>query len=299
MAKTVKVNSVSVAWNVVDTGQKPAIGNMRIDLDKAAFALNLLVEGMSIRACERLTGLNRDTLCDLILVVGENCQRFMDSTIRNVPVEDVQVDELWSFIGCKEKNRKMRGHSEECGDSWTFIAIERNTKLILAPHVACRDGIATRDFLAQLKNAVTGRFQLTTDGFAAYESGVPMTFFNDVDFAQLIKRYRATQEETRYSPATIIRADKVVRFGNPDVNKVCTSHIERLNLTCRMQCRRITRLTNAHSKSLAHHVAMQAILVAYYNFCRRHETIKTTPTVKSGLATKALTLKELLIGAAE
>lgn len=281
-----------------DTGSKP-IGNMRIDLDKAAFAINLLLEGTSIRACERLTGLNRDTICDLILVVGDNCQRFLDSTIRNVPVEDVQVDELWSFVGMKERTRKQRGYSEDFGDSWTFIAIERNSKLILAHHVAKRDGDATHDFLRRLRTAVTGRFQITTDGFKSYEAGVPMTFFQDVDFAQLIKQYKSTQEETRYSPATIIRADKVVRFGNPDVNKVCTSHVERLNLTVRMQCRRFTRLTNAHSKSLPHHIAMQAIFVAWYNFCRKHETIKTTPAVQSGLAVKTLTLKELLIAASE
>lgn len=268
---------------------------MRIDFEKASFAISLLLEGMSIRAVERLTNINRDTICDLILVVGKKCQAFLDETIQQVSVSDVQVDELWSFVGCKERTRKLREKSEEFGDSWTFIAIERNTKLILAHHVGNRDGAATREFLLKLRNAVTGRFQLTTDGFASYESGVPLTFFQDVDFAQLIKQYKSTQEEHRYSPAKIIRADKVVRYGSPKPELVCTSHVERFNLTYWMQCRRFTCLTNAHSKSLDHHIAMQAIFIAWYNFIRLHSSLeKQTPAMAAGLVDRQMKLVELL-----
>ncbi len=270
------------------------IGDMRIDLDKAALALNLLLEGMSIRACERLTGLTRNTLCDLILVVGDNCQRLLTRTVRNVVVNDVQVDELWSFVGMKEKVRFAKGADETQGDSWTFIAVERSTKLILAHTVGKRDRSTTQEFLGSLKDSVSGRFQITTDGFNIYTNNVPMTFGNQVDFAQLVKNYESTQTETRYSPAKIIGTDKTIRTGNPDPAKICTSHIERVNLTIRMQCRRFTRLTNAHSKSLDHHVAMQAILIAHYNFCRKHETIKTTPAVASGLTEKPWTIRQLL-----
>jgi IS1 family transposase len=156
-----------------------------------------------------------------------------------------------------------------------------------------RDRQTTQTLLDSIKDAVVGRFQITTDGFGTYTNGIPMTFGNQCDFAQLVKNYESSQTETRYSPAKIISTEKTIRFGNPDPAKICTSHIERVNLTIRMQCRRFTRLTNAHS-NVRHHTAMQAILVAYYNFCRKHETIKTTPAVASGLASKPWSIRELL-----
>ena len=271
---------------------------MRTDLDKATLVLSMLLEGMSIRACERLTGLNRETICHLIITVGDNCERFLKNTVRDVVAENIECDELWSFIGMKEKVRVTRDASESLGDCWTFIALDRSTKLILTHTVVKRDGETTRQFLSSLKESVCGRFQITTDGFGPYTNGVPMMFGNQCDFAQLVKDYQSTQTETRYSPAKIISATNTPRFGNPDPDKICTSHIERLNLTIRMHCRRFTRLTNAHSKSLAHHTAMQAILVAWYNFCRKHETLKTTPAVASALASKPWSVRELLEQAA-
>ncbi len=276
------------------------LGNMRIDLDKAAFVLNLLLEGTSIRAAERLTGLHRDTIDDLILVVGENCQRLLDAKVRNVKAEDVQVDEIWSFVGCKEKCRIARGYNEELGDSWTFTAIERNTKLILAHKVGQRDSDTCWAFLMKLKAAISNdRFQLTSDGLKAYTNNVPFAFQSQVDFAQLIKNYSSSQEVTRYSPATITSIEKLPIFGAPEEDRISTSHVERHNLTIRMQSRRFTRLTNAHSKSLKHHVAMQAILFAWYNFCRKHETLKgATPAMANGLSTAFWSLKQLLEQAA-
>lgn len=199
----------------------------------------------------------------------------------------------------KEKARFSKGASEELGDSWTFIAVERSTKLILTHTVGKRDRSTTLEFLSNFRETITGRFQFTTDGFGSYTNGVPMTFGDQVDFAQLVKNYENSQTEARYSPARIISTEKTIRFGNPDPAKICTSHIERVNLTIRMQCRRFTRLTNAHSKSLAHHAAMQAIFVGWYNFCRKHETVKSTPAVASGLATETWTIKHLVFAAAE
>ena len=283
----------------IEERAKP-IGDMRIDIDRAVMAINLLLEGMSIRATERITGLHRDTIDDLILVVGENCERFHHDAVVGVPVNDVQIDELWSFVGCKAKTADRKGYKDERGDSWTYIAIERDTKLILAHHVGNRNTMATDRFLKKVRRAVddTQRYQVTTDGFAAYQYGVPFALGSNIDFGQLIKQYAAQQEETRYSPATIILSEKVPQFGNPDHNRICTSHVERANLTVRMQLRRFTRLTNAHSKSLAHHVAMQAIFFAWYNFCRKHETLKTTPAVASGCAVAPWNLRELLDSAA-
>jgi len=276
------------------------LGDMRISMRQATLALGMLLEGMSVRATMRLTGLDRNTICDLVLVVGENCQRLLDAKIRAVPVEDVQVDEIWSFVAMKEKTRVARGYSEEFGDSWTFTAIERNTKLLLAHQVGQRDSATCWTFLQKLKRATSGHFQLSTDGLNAYTNNVPFTFGDQVDFGQLVKTYAAQQEVTRYSPATIISAEKRPVFGSPDSDRICTSHIERMNLTIRMHTRRFTRLTNAHSKSPKHHVAMQAIFFAWYNFARKHEALKgQAPAMASGLADKVWTIRELLENAAK
>jgi transposase-like protein/IS1 family transposase len=275
------------------------IGAMRIDLDKAALSLSMILEGLSIRSVQRLTGLSRPTLADLILVVGENCQRLLDTKIRGIAVKDVQLDELWSFVGMKEKVRMARNRPLEFGDSWTFIAIERETKLILAHKVGQRDNATCCALLEKLYQATGSRFQLTTDGLRAYTLNVPFVLGNRVDFAQLIKVYSSTQEETRYSPAKIISAEKHTIFGSPDESRICTSHVERVNLTVRMTLRRFTRLTNAHSKSLKHHAAMQAIFMAFYNFARKHESLQgKSPAMASGLADHVWSVKELLENAA-
>jgi transposase-like protein/IS1 family transposase len=284
----------------IEQGPKP-LGDMRISMRQATQALGMILEGMSIRATMRLTGLDGGTICDLIMVVGENCQRLLDAKVKNVAANDVQIDELWSFVGCKEKTRIARGYSAELGDSWTFVGIERNTKLILAHQVGQRDNDTCWAFLLKLKAAVgTGRFQVTTDGLAAYRNNVPFAFGMQVDFAQLIKVYSSTQETTRYSPAKIISTEKLPMMGDCDEDRICTSHIERMNLSIRMQMRRFTRLTNGHSKSPKHHVAMQALYFAFYNFARKHETLKGhTPAMASGLTDKVWTIKELVEFAAE
>jgi IS1 family transposase/transposase-like protein len=274
------------------------IGEMRITMKQATTALGMLLEGMSIRAVARLTSLHPGTICDLILVVGGNCRRLLDTKIVGVPVSDVQLDEIWSFIGMKEKTRIASARSSEWGDCWTFIAIERETKLVLAHTIGQRDMATSTRFLKQLDKATTGRFQLSTDGLRSYTLNVPFVLGNRVDFAQLIKNFASTQTTVRYSPAKITGSEKIPQLGDPDYWRICTSHVERLNLTIRMNLRRFTRLTNGHSKSLKHHVAMQAILFAWYNFCRVHTAIKATPAVASGVVDRAWSLRELLLTAA-
>ncbi len=273
------------------------IGDMRISLDKAALAIQLLVEGSSIRSTSRITGLHQSTISDLILKVGANCERFLAQTVKDVNVDFVECDEVWSYVGCKERTRKLRGYGEELGDSWTFVAIERKTKLVLAHHIGQRNTEAAEAFMGKLKNATTGRFQLTTDGWHGYQYTVPMTFLHDVDYAQLIKNYEKEQETVRYSPPKIRSIEKVVRFGNPDMEMVSTSFVENWNLQLRMGLRRFTRLTNAFSKSLAHHAAMQHIYVANYNFCRKHGTLKTSPAVASGLTDSVWSIDKLVVKA--
>jgi transposase-like protein/IS1 family transposase len=289
----------SCGLTMVDNSAKP-LGGLRTTVKQASMALALMMEGMSIRSVQRLTGLCRKTLADMILVVGANCQTLLDNTIANVEVSDVQLDEIWSFCGMKEKTRTLRGKSPvEFGDSWTFYGISEN-KLILAHQVGQRDSETCWAFLLKMKKAVgKGRFQLTTDGLAAYRQNVPFAFGMQVDFAVLIKNYQSTQEAHRYSPAKITNIEKLPMFGDCDEDRISTSYIERFNLTVRMSLRRFTRLTNGHSKSLKHHVAMQAIFVAYYNFARKNEAIKNqTPAMASKLTDHVWSIKELIERAA-
>jgi IS1 family transposase len=173
------------------------------------------------------------------------------------------------------------------------------TKLVLAHTIGQRDMATSVRFLKQLDKATSGRFQLSSDGLRSYSLNVPFVLGNRVDFAQLIKNFASTQTTVRYSPAKITGCEKIPQLGNPDEDRICTSHVERLNLTLRMNLRRFTRLTNGHSKSLKHHVAMQAILFAWYNFVRKHSTVKTTPAVASGIEDRAWSLRELIEKAAE
>lgn len=276
------------------------LGDMRLDMDKACIVLGMLLEGLSIRACERLTGVKRDTICDLILTVGDNCRNFIAETVRNVPAEVIELDEIWGFVGCKEKTRTQLERVDDCGDSWTWLAIDASSKLVLSYAVGMRDEDTCRRFLDQLNQATTGRCQVTSDGLRLYTHNVPYAMGSRCDFAQLVKNYAQTTSQGRYSPPTIIGADKTVRFGQPDEDKISTSYSERLNLSVRMHNRRFTRLTNAHSKSQAHHAAMISIFVAWYNFSRANMALgkKVSPAMAAGLATKIWTIKELLHAAA-
>ncbi len=278
------------------------IGSMRIDVDKAAFALRLLLEGMSIRATERMTGLHRDTLCDLVLTAGENCAKFFADRVRNVEATDVQVDELWSFTAMKEKTRVLLGRGEQFGDTYTFIGVDRETKLILAFHVGRRTLEDADSFAMNLRRAVAGRPQVSTDGFGPYRTVLPVAFRWQLDQGQLIKKFGPTANgvsaQTRYSPAPIVGIEKKAICGKPDMAHVCTSHVERMNLSVRMEIRRFTRLTNGFSKSRRHHEAMLALFFTNFNFCRRHSSVKTTPAVAAELASEPWSIERLLTEAA-
>jgi transposase-like protein/IS1 family transposase len=274
------------------------LGDMRTDLERAAVVLNMLLEGMSIRATGRIVGLKPDTICDLIVLVGEKCDRFLRDRVRGVQAEVIELDELWDFIGCKAKTAEAKGYTDDRGDSWTWLAIDADSKMILSYAVGKRDEGTGLEFLNRLNGATAGRCQVTSDGLAVYTYNVPLTLGSRVDFAQLVKSYAATQDETRYSPAKIAGIKKEIRFGSPDENRISTSYAERLNMSVRMHVRRFTRLTNAHSKTYRHHAAMVALFVAWYCYCRRHETVGATPAMASRLADHRWTVKELLVNAA-
>jgi transposase-like protein/IS1 family transposase len=274
------------------------LGSMRLPLDKAVSILKLLLDGMSIRACERFTGVCHKTICDMILTVGERCRDFMAERLQGVPVADVQVDEIWSWVGKKEKTKIIQKvYDQTTGDCFAYIGLERNTKLIVSYLLGKRDEFDTHEFASKLRLATSGRFQLSTDGWQPYRTTMPQELGNRIDFSQIIKTFTTpprSQWSGKYSPAEIVRIDKKAVCGNPDPSKICTSHVERSNLTLRMTVRRWTRLTNAFSKSWRHHEAALALYIAFYNFVRPHMTLKTTPAVASRLTDHQWTMEELL-----
>jgi transposase-like protein/IS1 family transposase len=262
--------------------------------EKAAEIIRLLVEGMSIRSVERITGTNRNTIMRLLESVGSGCERFLENHVRAVPVKDVQCDEMWGFVGCKEK-RRVENSPVTFGDAYCFVGIERHTKLVLTWHLGRRTARDTMAFMEKLEAATSGHFQLTTDGFPAYPDAVSYSLGTRVDYAQLVKVYAASREgEQRYSPAEVVDAVPVPRIGRPDPARICTSHVERQNLTMRMCIRRLTRLTNAYSKKWENLKATLALYFAWYNFCRVHSTLRVTPAMESGLTNHVWGLTELL-----
>jgi IS1 family transposase/transposase-like protein len=261
--------------------------------EEAASVLRLMVEGMSIRSIERLTDLHRDTILRVLVHAGEYCERLLQTNVRAVPVHDVQCDEIWGYVWCKEKhNYEERA---DRGDAYCFVAIERKTKLILAWHLGRRTAEDTGIFIEKLDQATIGQFQLTTDGFAAYPEAVHYSLGTRVDFAQLVKVYTASDDpDRRYSPATVTSAIPMPRWGTPDPQQICTSHVERQNLTMRMQLRRLTRLTNAFSKKWENLKAALAVYFAYYNFIRVHQTLRMTPAMEARLTGHIWSWGELL-----
>ena len=292
-------------WKCADCGatfisdeQRP-LRDMRIDMADAVNVLRMLLEGMSIRACERITGMKRDTICDLVLLVGENCERFLRERVKGVEAKAIELDEIWDFVRLKAKTKERLGRAD-CGDAWTWLAIDADSKMILSHSVGLRDEETCNQFLGQLNDATTGQCQVTSDGLRLYTHNVPLQMGSRASFAQLVKSYSSSQEETRYSPATITGIDKTVRFGNPDESLISTSYAERLNLSVRMHIRRYTRLTNAHSKTVRHHAAMTALFVAWYNFVRPNMALgkKVTPAMAAGLENNPWSLEYLLRAAA-
>ncbi len=281
---------------VTDSPAPSPIHPMRIPFDRAVTCLSLLVEGMSIRATERITGTHRDTVCRLLVLAGGKCEALLAELIQDVEVANVEADELWAFINMKEKTKARKLEtSPEIGDSYTFLAHDADTKLILAHHTGRRTSPHTDLFVEKLERATAGRFQLTTDGFNAYPEAVSFHLGTRTDFAILVKEYGTeTQEERRYSPPRIIAATKTPIHGSPVEELICTSHVERLNLDVRMKNRRFTRLTNAFSKKLANHKAAVALTVAHYNLVKFHSSIRMTPAMRAGVVSQPWSVAELL-----
>jgi IS1 family transposase len=258
--------------------------------------ISALAEDSSIRAIERITGVHRDTIMRLGVKIGKACFRIHNEKMRNIQSKEIQIDEIWGFVG--KKRKRAKAWEDGAGDVWTFIALDRDTKIIPAFWVGKRTMIHANQFLKDLARRLANRVQLSSDGLAAYRETVEGAFGSNVDYGQIVKTYSVSNlnqsAASRYSPAEVVKTEKTFITGMPDVTRITTSHVEKQNHTLRMHCRRLTRLTNAFSKKWENFEAAVALNFAYYNFCKRHITIKTTPACAAGIEQKEWTVAELI-----
>jgi len=247
--------------------------------------LGMMVEGVSVRAIARMTGVSKNTIVKLLADAGQACLEYQDKALRNLASKRIQADEIWSFIYAKQKNvpEAKRGQFGY-GDVWTWTAIDADTKLIVSWYLGRRDADAASQFMTDLASRLTHRIQLTTDGHHAYLNAVDEAFDREIDYAMLVKQYGTTPEaEKRYSPPVCLSAEKTELRGRPDPQHISTSYVERQNLSMRMGMRRFTRLTNAFSKKLANHMHALSIYFMHYNFVRIHQTLRVTPAMAAGV----------------
>lgn len=266
-----------------------------LSTDKRAQILNCLVEGCSMRSTQRLTGTAKKTVERLLVEAGNACAAYLDKTMRDLNCKVVQVDEVWSFTYAKQKNvpMAMKGN-REVGDTWTWIALDSDTKLIPCWHVGKRDATDAYFFINDLKERLKSRIQLTSDGLKCYVEAVESAFGSEIDYSQLVKLYGKEQSEIRYSPPICIGSRKVRKIGSPRKELVSTSHIERQNLTLRMNMRRFTRLTNGYSKKLENHKHAIALHMMIYNFVRIHHTLRVTPAMEAKISGRVWSMEDVV-----
>lgn len=267
-----------------------------LSIEKKTLILSLLTEGQSIRATSRIANVSPVTVLRLLLEAGEKAKEIHDTLMMNVKANYISCDEQWQFVFCKQKHVKNEEEEKERGDFWLFVAQDSETKLVPVYRLGKRNARLTASFMMELSVRVATRFQLSTDSFAPYKDAVDRVFGQDIHYGQITKVYREeTKEEARkYSPGTIIRTTKTVVTGEPNPKRISTSHIERLNLSTRLHCKRYARLTNAYSRSLLHHEAAVALHFFQHNFIRRHETLRCTPAMQAKITNRFWNFEDLL-----
>ncbi len=270
----------------------------RLSPEDRARILHMLCEGMSIRAITRMTGASKNTVAKLLIDAGKACAAYHDANVRDVKAERVQVDEIWSFTYAKQKNvATAKAAPEAAGDTWTWTAIDADSKMILSYLVGGRDSEYAMWFMDDLASRLANRVQLTSDGHRAYLEAVEGAFGADVDYAQLVKLYGSVGgkgADVRYSPAECTGIRKRRVEGNPDGAHISTSYVERQNLTMRMHMRRFTRLTNAFSKKVENHAHAVALHMMYYNFVRIHKTLRVTPAMAAGVSDRLWDISDIV-----
>ena len=269
----------------------------KLDTKTRSQILHMLCEGQSIRAITRVMGMSKNTVAKLLSDAGAVCAEYQDQALRNLTSKRIQVDEIWSFTYAKQKNvATAKAAPEGAGDTWTWTAIDADTKLVMSWLVGGRDSEYAMGFMDDLSRRLANRVQLTSDGHRAYLEAVEGAFGGDVDYAMLIKLYGASPDSAkgRYSPAECTGARKETIEGKPDTKHVSTSFAERQNLTMRMHMRRFTRLTNGFSKKVAGHANAVALHFMYYNFVRIHASLRMTPAMAAGVTGKLWEIADIV-----
>jgi IS1 family transposase len=270
---------------------------MRIGLDKAVQIVELLCEGMSIAATARISKVAPNTVTDLLLLIGRRCEAFFERKFCDLCVDDIQADEVWNFVFCKNRTTKVQRYVGGCGDFYTFTALEKSTKLVLAWHFGRRNQENTYRFCEKLRRATRGPLNLSTDAFTGYPPAVDHYLGHRVTYGTLKKLFGEAPKEDRrkYSPARIIGIRKRQIIGLPDPRDICTSHCERLNASIRTHVKRMARLTYCFSKRKANHQAAMALYFCHYNLCRKHKALHgLTPAMAHGVEDHVWTVRELL-----
>lgn len=268
-----------------------------LPLAKRVQILNMLCEGVSMRAISRVVGVSINTVSKLLVDAGETCLDLHDQLVTHVKARYVQCDEIWSFCYAKQKNvARAKAAPRDAGDVWTWTALDSETKLIISYAAGGRSARMAQAVMDDLARRLVDRVQLTTDGLALYRQAVEIAFGDDVDYAQLVKVFGeapGSSPERKYSPPVCVGALKTPLLGDPDERKISTSHVERANLTMRMGMRRFTRLTNAHSKKYANHVYALALFFMHYNFVRVHKALRMSPAMSAGLVDTLWSMEDI------
>ena len=274
----------------------------KLSTERRVAVVKALAEGNSIRATVRRTGAAKDTVTKLLVSLGTVCAEYQDKTLRNLTCQRVQCDEIWAFVGAKEKNvpKDLRGQGR--GDVWTWTAMDADSKLLFSWLVGRREMKAAQSFIDDVESRMASRIQLTTDGLYMYRAAVERAFgWNGVDYAMRVKEYAAPKGAGQYSPGECIGATPTPIIGNPEEKYISTSFVERQNLTIRMNNRRFTRLTNGFSKKIENHAHSVALHFFCYNFVRSHSTltkakkgVHTTPAMAAAVTDHVWKVEELI-----
>jgi IS1 family transposase len=267
----------------------------RLSAAKRVAVVKALVEGCSIRSTVRMTGVAKNTVSKLILELGAACTRYQSERLVNLPCRRLQCDEIWSYVGGKDRNLSREQKAAGLGSVWTWTALCAETKVVVSWPVGSRDAESAHEFMQDVASRLRERVQLTTDGHRPYLAAVEDAFGADIDYAILQKLYGAEAgSETRYSPAVCIGCRVETVTGDPDPKHISTSYVERQNLTMRMSMRRFTLLTNAFSKKVENHAAAIALYFMYYNFGRVHQTLRVTPAMEAAVSDHVWSVEEIV-----
>jgi IS1 family transposase len=268
----------------------------KLDSTTRTHVVSCLIEGCSIRSTVRITGVAKKTVMRLLREIGEVCADYQDRTLRNLKSHRIQLDELWGFLYCKDKNvtPEIAAKYPCAGDVWLWSAIDADSKPILTWTLGDRDARTAKHFVDDVAERLTSRVQLTTDGHKVYLNAVENAFGCEVDYAMLVKTFESTQEETRYSPEKCVSCESKIITGNPDAKHISTSYVERHNWTVRTAMRRYTRLSNGFSRKVENHAAAVALNYFAYNFIQIDRTLRTSAAMAAGVTDHLWSVDDLV-----